>query len=138
VLLLLPLLLLLLIKISPSTALSLNLFPHRPQYERDHLGLRGLVPPAVKTLEAQVKRCLRHLEKEETNVRKNLYLQDLHNRNETLYFKVLTDNIEDMAPLVYTPTVGEVCTQFGWQFRRTRVNASTLLYRRLCAARSCS
>ena len=53
-------------------------------------------------------------------VRKNLYLQDLHNRNETLYFKVLTDHIEDMAPLVYTPTVGEVCTQFGWQFRRTR------------------
>jgi len=90
------------------------------QYERDHLGLRGLVPPAVKNLEAQVRRCLQHLDKEEDNVRKNLYLQDLHNRNETLYFKVLTDNIETMAPLVYTPTVGEVCQQFGWQFRRTR------------------
>jgi hypothetical protein len=78
------------------------------------------VPPAVKTLDAQVTRCLQHMAKEETNIRKNLYLQDLHNRNETLYFKLLTDNIEEMAPLVYTPTVGEVCTQFGWQFRRTR------------------
>jgi hypothetical protein len=66
------------------------------QYERDHLGLRGLVPSAVKTLDAQVNRCLRHMEKEETNIRKNLYLQDLHDRNEMLYFKLL------MAPLVYT------------------------------------
>lgn len=90
------------------------------QYERDQLGLRGLVPPAVKTLEGQVRRVLQHLEKEDGNVNKNLYLQDLHNRNETLYFKVLTDNIEMMAPLVYTPTVGDVCMQFGWQFRRTR------------------
>lgn len=90
------------------------------QYERDNLGIRGLVPPAVKTLEGQVRRCLQHLEREDNNIAKNFYLQDLHNRNETLYFKLLTDHIEMMAPLVYTPTVGEVCTQFGWQFRRTR------------------
>jgi malate dehydrogenase (oxaloacetate-decarboxylating)(NADP+) len=79
-----------------------------------------LVPPAVKTLEGQVQRVLKHLAAEKDNIQKNLYLQDLHNRNETLYFKVLTDHIETMAPLVYTPTVGEVCTNFGWQFRRAR------------------
>jgi len=53
-------------------------------------------------------------------IRKNLYLQDLHNRNETLYHRVLVDNVEELAPLIYTPTVGHVCQQFGDQFRRSR------------------
>jgi len=55
-----------------------------------------------------------------TPVEKNRYLQDLQNRNETLYFKVLLENIAIMAPLVYTPTVGQVCQQFGTQFTRAR------------------
>jgi len=88
--------------------------------ERDRLGLRGLVPPQVKTIEAQTKRVLRHLETEPTPEKKNMYLQDLASRNETLYFRTLVDNIESMAPLVYTPTVGLVCEQFGDQFRRAR------------------
>ena len=53
-------------------------------------------------------------------IRKNLYLQDLHNRNETLYHRVLVDNVEELAPLIYTPTVGHVCQQFGDQYRRSR------------------
>jgi malic enzyme len=62
----------------------------------------------------------RHLENEPNNEKKNLYLQDLQSRNETLYFRTLVDHIDTMAPLVYTPTVGVVCEQFGHQFRRSR------------------
>ena len=50
----------------------------------------------------------------------SLFLQSLQNRNELLYFKILIDNIEEMAPLVYTPVVGQVCQKFGAQFRRAR------------------
>lgn len=88
--------------------------------ERDRLGLRGLVPTAVKTLEQQKERVLRHLEAEPSDEKKNMYLQDLQNRNETLYFRTLVDHIDKMAPLVYTPTVGLVCQKFGNQFRRSR------------------
>lgn len=84
------------------------------------LGLRGLVPPAVRTIEEQLERVKIHLDKEPTPEKKNLYLQDLANRNETLYFRTLVDNIAEMAPLVYTPTVGTVCQKFGSQFRRCR------------------
>ena len=72
--------------------------------ERDRLGLRGLLPPGTRTIEEQAKKVLDHIDKKPNNEEKNLYLQDLHNRNETLYFKTLVDNIEQMAPLVYTPT----------------------------------
>ena len=88
--------------------------------ERERLGLRGLLPPTVRTLEDQAGRVLKHLDAQGNSEEKNLYLQDLHNRNETLYFKTLVDNIESMAPLVYTPTVGQVCLQFGNQFLRPR------------------
>ena len=88
--------------------------------ERDRLNLRGLLPPRVKTLEQQKTRVLEHLRSEETDVLKNLYLQDLHNRNETLYHRLLVDHIAEIAPLIYTPTVGTVCEEFGHQFRRSR------------------
>lgn len=89
--------------------------------ERDRLNLRGLVPPRVKTLKEQADRIMTHLrEFGDDNVRKNMYLQELHNRNETLYHRCLADYIEELAPLVYTPTVGVVCQRFGDQFRRSR------------------
>ena len=69
-------------------------------YERDRLGLRGLLPPAVRDIQTQKERVLRHLDSEPTNEKKNMYLQDLQSRNETLYFRTLVDHIEDMAPLV--------------------------------------
>lgn len=89
-------------------------------YERDSLGIRGLLPHGYKTIEQQKERVIRHLDKEPTAELKNMYLQDLQNRNETLYFRTLVDHIDIMAPLVYTPTVGLVCQQFGNQFRRPR------------------
>jgi malic enzyme len=88
--------------------------------ERDMLGIRGLLPPTVRTIEEQLERVKVHLNNEESDEKKNLYLQDLANRNETLYFRTLVDDIATMAPLVYTPTVGLVCQQFGNQFRRCR------------------
>jgi malate dehydrogenase (oxaloacetate-decarboxylating)(NADP+) len=90
------------------------------QYERDRLGLEGLLPPVIKTLDQQLARVKEHLSNIKSDVEKNMYLQSLHNRNETLYYRVLVDDIASMAPLVYTPTVGIVCQQFGNQFRRSR------------------
>ena len=88
--------------------------------ERDRLGLRGLLPPMVKSIEDQIRHVLLHLRALDGAVAKNIYLQDLHNRNETLFHRLLIDHIEEMAPLVYTPTVGTACQQFGSQYRRTR------------------
>lgn len=61
--------------------------------ERDRLGLRGLLPPTVRTIEGQVKRVLTHLRSHPDAVSKNLMLQDLHNRNETLYHRLLVENV---------------------------------------------
>lgn len=88
--------------------------------ERDRLGLRGLIPPAIRSIDAQLQSVLIGLKNLPDDVSKNLFLQELHDRNETLYHRVLLDHIEDIAPLVYTPTVGYACQQFGYQFRRSR------------------
>ena len=88
--------------------------------ERERLGIRGLLPPAVRTLEDQVERTLANCRMQPTPQLKNLYLQGLHCRNETLFHRVLLDHIEELAPLVYTPTVGRVCQEFGSHFRRPR------------------
>ena len=79
-----------------------------------------MLPPAVRTIEQQMARVMKHIEKEPVDELKNMYLHDLQNRNETLYFRTLVEHIDVMAPLVYTPTVGTVCQQFGNQFRRSR------------------
>ena len=91
-----------------------------PLSERDSLGLRGLLPPCVKDINFQIRRVLRHLSEQPDSITKNLYLQDLHSRNETLYHRLLVDHIEDIAPLIYTPTVGHVCQKFGANYRRAR------------------
>lgn len=88
--------------------------------ERDRLGLRGLLPPVVRSLEEQVTNTFRNMESLPDDVAKSMYLQELHCRNETLFHRVLLDHIELIAPLVYTPTVGAVCEKFGKTFRRPR------------------
>jgi malate dehydrogenase (oxaloacetate-decarboxylating)(NADP+) len=88
--------------------------------ERDRLNLRGLIPPLVRGIEDQERRAIAKIRAEPDPVRANLYLQSLHNRNETLYHKLVVDYIAEIAPLIYTPTVGTVCEQFGVQFRRAR------------------
>lgn len=88
--------------------------------ERAALGLRGLLPPHVFALEEQVLRVLESFRRKETDLDRYIYLVGLQDRNEALFYRVLMDNLEDMMPIVYTPTVGQACQQFGHLFRRAR------------------
>ncbi|XP_042505999.1 NAD-dependent malic enzyme 59 kDa isoform, mitochondrial [Macadamia integrifolia] len=101
-----------------------------PLTERDRLGLRGLLPPRVISFEQQYERFMesyRSLEKntcgqpgDVVSLSKWRILNRLHDRNETLYYRVLIDNIEQFAPIIYTPTVGLVCQNYSGLFRRPR------------------
>ncbi|KAM3270516.1 NAD-dependent malic enzyme 62 kDa isoform, mitochondrial [Capsicum chinense] len=98
--------------------------------ERDRLHIRGLLPPNVMSFEQQIARFMADLKRLEVQARdgpsdpyvlaKWRILNRLHDRNETLYYKVLMENIEEYAPIVYTPTVGLVCQKYSGLFRRPR------------------
>lgn len=101
-----------------------------PLTERDRLGLRGLLPPRVISFQQQYSRFMESFHSLERNTQgqpegvvslaKWRMLNRLHDRNETLYYRVLIDNIKDFAPIVYTPTVGLVCQNYSGLFRRPR------------------
>jgi len=88
--------------------------------ERDALGLRGLLPPRVSTIEQQQIRVLENVRRQANDLEKFIYLAALYDRNETLYFRVLLDHSEEFIPIVYTPTVGLACQMFGHIFQRSR------------------
>jgi malate dehydrogenase (oxaloacetate-decarboxylating)(NADP+) len=88
--------------------------------ERDALGLHGLLPPNVSTLEAQVGRVLENFRRKATTLEKYIDLASLHDRNWTLFYRVLMDYPDEMTPIVYTPTVGLACQQFGHIFQRPK------------------
>ena len=88
--------------------------------ERDRYHLRGLLPPKVFTLQQQDKRVLNNLRRKESPIEKYIYLQGLQDRNETLFFRTVIDHIEEIMPLIYTPTVGQACKEFAAIFRRPR------------------
>ncbi|CAD5187683.1 unnamed protein product [Musa acuminata subsp. malaccensis] len=98
--------------------------------ERDRLDLRGLLPPNVMTPQQQIDRFMVDLKRLELNasdgpsdtnaLAKWRILNRLHDRNETMYYKVLIENIKEYAPIVYTPTVGRVCQNYSGLFRRPR------------------
>ena len=88
--------------------------------ERDALKLRGLLPPRVNTLEDQVKRVLENFHAKPTPLEKYIFMIGLQDRNETLFYRTVIDNIDLMMPIIYTPTVGEACAKFGLIFRRPR------------------
>ncbi len=88
--------------------------------ERDALGLRGLLPPHVLSQDRQVTRVLINLRRLTDPLDKFVALNALHDRNEALFFRVLCDHIDEMQPIVYTPTVGLACQKFGHIFQRPR------------------
>ncbi|MBL0141176.1 MAG: NAD-dependent malic enzyme [Betaproteobacteria bacterium] len=88
--------------------------------ERDVLGLRGLLPPRVHTQPEQVGRVLKNMRRLPTDLDKYIFLTALHDRNETLFFRVVMENAEEIMPLIYTPTVGMGCQLYGRIYRRSR------------------
>ncbi|MBN2427727.1 MAG: NAD-dependent malic enzyme [Deltaproteobacteria bacterium] len=86
--------------------------------ERKVLGLEGLLPPAVFTIEEQVMRILENFRKKPSDIEKYIFLTALMDRNLTLFYRTLIDNIEEMLPIIYTPTVGQACMEFSHIFRR--------------------
>ena len=88
--------------------------------ERAKLGLTGRLPAAVETLEEQAKRAYAQLSRYEKPMEKYIYLDQLHNRNEVLYYRLLTDHLAEMLPIVYDPTVGDAIKQWSRDYRRSR------------------
>ena len=90
------------------------------QEKRAAAGVRGLLPPTVETLELQAQRAIEQLRSYELPIHRYVYLDTLHNTNETLFYKVVSDYIEEVMPVIYTPTVGEACQKFSHIFQQTR------------------
>jgi malic enzyme len=124
------------IKIDPATGQRYMAVPHRgkelllnpltnkgtafTQHERDELGLHGLVPPAVCTIQQQMQRTYENFQAKTTNIEKFIYLTSLHDRNETLFYRLVLEHIDEMMPVVYTPVVGEACQRYSHIYRRAR------------------
>ena len=88
--------------------------------ERDVLGLKGLLPPHVCSQAEQVARVLGNFRRLESPLEKYIFMASLHDRNETLFFRIVTENPDEMMPIIYTPTVGLACQKFGHIFQRPR------------------
>ena len=88
--------------------------------ERDVLGLRGLLPPRVFTIEEQLGRVYGNYRRKTDALEKYIFLTTLQNRNETLFYRLVQEHAEEMIPIIYTPTVGQACLEYGAIFRRSR------------------
>jgi malic enzyme len=88
--------------------------------ERDTLDLHGLVPPAISTLEQQLERTYENYLAKTTNLERFIFLAGLQDRNETLFFRLVHEHIDEMMPIVYTPVVGEACERYSHIYRRGR------------------
>ena len=88
--------------------------------ERLELGLQGLLPAASVTMEQQLTRVRENYLRQPDDLARYLYLIALQDRNETLFYRLLLDNLEEMIPIVYTPTVGQACQKFSHIYRRAR------------------
>ncbi|KAI7754622.1 hypothetical protein M8C21_006674 [Ambrosia artemisiifolia] len=86
--------------------------------ERDSHYLRGLLPPAVVTQELQEKKLMQNIRSYDVPLHKYVAMMELEERNERLFYKLLIDNVEELLPVVYTPTVGEACQKYGSIFKR--------------------
>ncbi len=88
--------------------------------ERDALALRGLLPPRVHTIEEQVSRVMENFRRKPTPLEQYINIMMLQVRNETLFYRVVIDHLEETMPIIYTPTVGEACERYGHIFSRPR------------------
>ncbi len=88
--------------------------------ERDKLGLRGLLPPRVHTMAEQELRVLGNIRAKPTDLERYLYLIALQDRNENLFYRVVMNHVEEMMPIIYTPTVGQACQEFQHIYRKPR------------------
>merc|ERR1712179_321307 len=86
--------------------------------ERQTLGIHGLLPARIKTLDEQAENCMRNLRRYTDPLNQYIYLVDLLDRNEKLFYKLLSENTMELMPIVYTPTVGLACQKFGFAFKR--------------------
>ncbi len=90
------------------------------EQERDELGLRGLLPSRVCTIQEQAARVMENYRKKSTDLERYIHLIALMDRNETLFYRLILDHLPEMLPILYTPTVGLACRSFGRIFRRAR------------------
>jgi malate dehydrogenase (oxaloacetate-decarboxylating) len=88
--------------------------------EREGLGLAGLLPDAVSTMEVQLARVYGQYQRERSDLARNLYLANLRDRNEVLFYRLLTEHIAEMLPVVYTPTVGTAIERYSLEYGRPR------------------
>ncbi|XP_026285084.1 NADP-dependent malic enzyme [Frankliniella occidentalis] len=88
--------------------------------ERQALGIHGLMPPKFRSMEIQLQLCWKSVCRYNDSINKYLYLAELQDRNERLFFRLLSENVEALMPIVYTPTVGLACQKYGLIYRRPR------------------
>jgi len=88
--------------------------------ERDALGLRGLLPPRITDQDGQLTRVLQSFRRKTSDLEKYIFLISLQERNESLFYRVVMDNLSETMPIIYTPTVGQACQKWGHIFRRSR------------------
>ena len=89
-------------------------------HEREKYGLRGLLPAAISTQETQLQRVLENLRRKAYDIERYIFLIALLGRNERLFYRLLIENIDELMPIVYTPTVGQACQEFAHIFRQPR------------------
>jgi malate dehydrogenase (oxaloacetate-decarboxylating)(NADP+) len=99
---------------------SLNKGISFTEAERDALGLRGLLPPRIFSQAQRVQHVMNNIRRKPSNLEKYLYLIGLQDRNEKLFYRVLIDNMTELSPIVYTPTIGLACQEYSRIFRRPR------------------
>lgn len=90
------------------------------EQERDIFGLRGLLPPHVATIQEQIDRVMISLRNKPNDIEKHIFLISLQERNRTLFYRVVIEHLEEIMPLIYTPTVGQACQEYAHNFRRAQ------------------
>ena len=90
------------------------------QEERDALGLTGRLPSAVQTLDQQAQRAYQQMLRQGDDLAKNVYMEQLHDRNEVLYYRVLADHLTELLPIVYDPVIGDAIERYSHEYRRPR------------------